>query len=291
MHFSRAWRYLAVLVVAVALTLTVVAVLSLPRAYLRMATTTSTQDTGLLPPLLREFTTDTGIEVRYLAVGTGQALDAGRRGDVDVVMVHAPRLEDGFMRTGDGLCRDMIMYNRFVVVGPEPDPAGVANATSAIDALSRIYENRSLFFSRADASGTNTKELDLWSAAGLDASTFEPSWYKKTTQGMAATLTIANNQKDLAGYTLSDDGTWYALEGSLTYLRLRYHSDEGILRNQYSVIPVNATAHPGVFSGRAVEFAKWLASPRGQGLIAAYRVNRHAIFTPDFTPGDPQECR
>ena len=290
MHFAVTKKYVAVIIVAAVVTLAIVAVLSLPRAYLRMATTTSTRDTGLLPPLLREFTDDTGIEVRYLAVGTGQALDAGRRGDVDVVMVHAPRLEDGFMRTGDGLCRDMIMYNRFVVVGPETDPAGVANATSAIDALSRIYENRSLFFSRADASGTNTKELDLWSAAGLDVSTFEPSWYKKTTQGMGATLTIANNQNP-AGYTLSDDGTWYALEVGLPFLRLRYHTDEGILRNQYSVIPVNATTHPGVLSGKAVEFAKWLASPRGQGLIANFTVNGHAIFTPDFVPGDPQECR
>ena len=288
MHFGRAWSYVAVLLVAVALTLTVVAVLSLPRAYLLMATTTSTRDTGLLPYLLPQFTNDSRIDVRYIAVGTGQALDAGRRGDVDVVMVHAPSLEAQFISSGDGLCRNMIMYNRFVVVGPETDPAGVASATNAIDALSRIYANQSLFFSRADSSGTNTKELELWRTAGLNVSTFG-TWYQKTNQGMGATLTIADNRNP-AAYTLSDDGTWYALETSLPFLRLLYNKDEGILRNQYSVIPVSPSAHPGVLSGKALEFAHWLVSARGQGLIAAYRVNGHAIFTPDFTPGDPQEC-
>src|SRR2546426_10781073 len=141
MHFSRAMRYLIVLLVVVGPTLTVVGVLSLPRSYILMATTTSTRDTGLLPYLLPQFTADTGIEVRYTAVGTGQALDAGRRGDVDVVMVHAPSLEAAFMASNDGLCRNMIMYNRFVIVGPASDPAGTGNAASAAEAFLRIYQN------------------------------------------------------------------------------------------------------------------------------------------------------
>src|SRR3989442_8394906 len=137
MHFASMRQYIVVLIIAAVVALAVTAYLSLPRAYLLMATTTSTRDTGLLPPMLRNFTLDTGIEVRYIAVGTGQALDAGRRGGVDVVMVHAPSLELKFMNSSDGKCRSLIMYNRFVAVGPAGDPAGVANATSAADAFAR----------------------------------------------------------------------------------------------------------------------------------------------------------
>jgi len=294
MHFAVAKKYVAVIIVAAVVTLAIVAVLSLPRSYILMATTTSTRDTGLLPYLLPQFTADTGIEVRYTAVGTGQALDAGHRGDVDVVMVHAPSLEAAFMASNDGLCRNMIMYNRFVIVGPANDPAGTGNATSAADAFLRIYQNASQFESRADNSGTYNKELELWRAAGLNVSTFG-GWYEKTNQGMGATLTIANNREYAPGkpgaYTLSDDGTWYALGPNLGFLRLRYQTGEAVLRNQYSVIPVNPATHPGVLSGEAVEFAKWLVGTRGQNLISNYAVNGHAIFTPDFVPGDPQECR
>ncbi|HTD81707.1 MAG TPA: substrate-binding domain-containing protein, partial [Thermoplasmata archaeon] len=141
MHLTVARKYVAVIIVAAVVTLAIVAVLSLPRSFILMATTTSTRDSGLLPYLLPQFTADTGIDVRYTAVGTGQALDAGRRGDVDVVMVHAPSLEAAFMASSDGLCRNMIMYNRFVIVGPADDPAGTGNATSAADAFLRIYEN------------------------------------------------------------------------------------------------------------------------------------------------------
>ena len=277
MHFSRAMRYLIVLLVVVGPTLTVVGVLSLPRAYVLMATTTSTRDTGLLPYLLPQFTADTGIEVRYIAVGTGQALDAGRRGDVDVVMVHAPTNETQFMAAGHGLCRNILMYNTFVIVGPTGDPAGVHSATSSTDAFARIFQNQSRFESRADGSGTYTKERELWMAAGLNGSTFGP-WYEKTNQGMGATLTIANER---SAYTLSDDGTWYARESSVPYLAVLYNRTEAILRNQYSVIPVNPVAHPGVRSEQAVEFARWLVSARGQSIIGAFQVNGHSIFTPN----------
>ena len=198
MHLTVARKYVAVIIVAAVVTLGIVAVLSLPRSFILMATTTSTRDSGLLPYLLPQFTADTGIDVRYTAVGTGQALDAGRRGDVDVVMVHAPSLEAAFMASSDGLCRNMIMYNRFVIVGPASDPAGTGNAASAAEAFLRIYQNASQFESRADNSGTYNKELELWRAAGLNVSTFG-SWYEETNQGMGATLTIANNREYAPG--------------------------------------------------------------------------------------------
>ncbi len=277
MHFRLASGWTAILVAAAVALVAVGVYVSLPRGYILMATTTSTRDTGLLPYLLPAFTADTGIDVRYTAVGTGQALDAGRRGDVDVVMVHAPSLEAQFLAAGDGLCRNAIMYNRFVIVGPSADPADVRNATSAEDAFHRIYNTSARFESRADNSGTYNKELALWAAGGLNASSFG-AWYEKTDQGMGATLTIANERD---AYTLSDDGTWYALEGGLPYLSLLYHADEPVLRNQYSVIPVNPAAHPAVLAEKAVAFARWLVGARGQSLIAAFAVNGHAIFTPN----------
>ncbi|OGS49747.1 MAG: hypothetical protein A3K65_05345 [Euryarchaeota archaeon RBG_16_68_12] len=285
MHFTFARRLLIVLVVIVVLAVSVAAVLSLFRSYVLMATTTSTRDTGLLDWLLPQFTADRGIEVRYTAVGTGQALEAGRRGDVDVVMVHAPSLEAQFMADGQGLCRNPIMYNTFVIVGSASDLAGIANATSATDAFLRIYDNRTrpglAFESRADNSGTYTKELQLWAGTGINASAFTATsdpWYERTGQGMGSTLTIAN-QRD--AYTLSDDGTWYAREGTLPFLRLLYSRADAVLRNQYSVIPVNPAAHPSVLVDKAVAFARWLVGERGQSLIANYTVNGHRIFTTD----------
>jgi len=280
MHFAASRRYVAVLLAAVVVLVVVGAYLSgvgRGRGYLLMATTTSTRDTGLLPYLLPKFTGDTGIEVRYVAVGTGQALDAGRRGDVDFVMVHAPGLEDQFMADGQGRCRNLIMYNRFVIVGPAGDPAGITRSISGADGFLRIYQNASLFESRADNSGTHNKELGLWAAAGLDPASFGP-WYEKTNQGMGNTLTIANEK---AAYTLSDDGTWYARESTLPYLRLLFSRDEDVLRNQYSVIPVEPNLHPGVLFNEAVAFAQWLVSPRGQGLIGDFTVGGHMIFTPN----------
>ncbi len=286
MHFSFTRRLFIVLVVVAILALTVAALLSLPRTYMLMSTTTSTRDTGLLDWLLPQFQGDTGIEVRYTAVGTGQALDAGRRGDADVVMVHAPSLEDAFMAEGQGLCRNSIMYNTFVIVGPAADPAGISGASNATDAFRRIHDNATLFESRADNSGTYTKELQLWAALGLNASTFG-GWYEKTNQGMGNTLTIANN---LDAYTLSDDGTWYALSPNLPHLQLLYSHRDPILRNQYSVIPVNPALHSGLHTDQALAFVKWLSSARGQSLIGNYSVNGHRIFTPDFVPGLAGEC-
>ena len=277
MHFRFARRWIALLVAITVALVGVAVYISLPRAYLLMATTTSTRDTGLLPYLLPRFTADTGIAVRYVAVGTGQALDAGRRGDVDVVMVHAPRLEDAFMSAGDGLCRNPVMYNRFVIVGPVADPAGVRTAANAADAFLRIHNASARFESRADNSGTYNKELEIWAASGLNVSAFG-RWYEKTNQGMGQTLTIANERD---AYTLSDDGTWYSRESTLPYLGLLHARVESILQNQYSVIPVNPATHPGVNSNQAVAFAQWLVGGRGQNSISTFAVNGHTIFTPN----------
>jgi len=280
-HLRFVHRWVAILVAA-SVAFTVVAVyVSLPRTFILLATTTSTRDTGLLPGLLPAFTADTGIDVRYVAVGTGHALDLGRNGDVDIVMVHAPDLEDAFMSEGHGLCRVPFMYNRFVIVGPPSDPAAVRGAANATEAFERIYSTGSRFESRADNSGTHTKESELWAGLGLDPSSFGP-WYERTQQGMGATLTIADER---GAYTLSDDGTWYAREASLPHLSLLYEGADPVLRNQYSVIPVHPLAHPGVRSEQAVSFARWLAGPEGQSRIAAYTVNGHAIFTANAAGG------
>lgn len=280
MHFDAPRRLLAVLA-ATALILVGVGVLKSnlggERGYILMATTTSTRDTGLLSVLLPAFQAASGLEVRYVAVGTGQALDAGRRGDVDLVMVHAPPLETEFLDHGYGACRTQVMFNRFVLVGPDDDAAGIAQVTSAVEALRRIAQTESRFESRADRSGTHTKELELWGLANLDPSTFG-AWYERTNQGMGATLTIANER---GAYTLSDDGTWFTLEDALPFLQLLYTTDESVLRNVYSVIPVNGTMHPNVAAERAAAFARWIIGSEAQRLIADYRINDHAIFTPD----------
>lgn len=278
MHFDAPRRVLAV-VAATALVLVAVGVVISnvgQRGYILLATTTSTRDTGLLSILLPAFHDATGIEVRYVAVGTGQALDQGRRGDVDVVMVHAPTLEAAFIADGVGLCRNQLMFNRFGLVGPGADPAGVATASSVMDAFRRIAENESRFESRADQSGTHTKELEIWDLARLDTSTFGP-WYERTSQGMGATLTIANERD---AYTLSDDGTWFTREDALPFLRLLYLTDEPVLKNVYSVIPVSPAAHPHVLVEKAVLFASWLIGPDAQRLISEYTINDHPIFTP-----------
>lgn len=286
MHFRFVSRFVIALVILALLLLAAGAYISLPRSYILMATTTSTRDTGLLPYLLPQFARDTGIEVRYVAVGTGQALDAGRRGDVDVVMVHAPILEASFMAEGNGLCRNAIMYNRFILVGPTSDPAAVRDAASATDAFARIYAALARFESRGDNSGTHAKERELWASVGLNESTFG-AWYERTEQGMGATLTIADER---GAYALSDDGTWYAREPNLPHLALLYGQPDSILRNQYSVIPVHPASHPTVRSAGAVEFARWLAGPRGQTLIAGFSVAGHTLFTPNFDPSADEAC-
>ncbi len=247
-----------------------------PRSYIFLATTTSARDSGLLDYLIPSFEGDTGTGVRYLAVGTGQALDLGRRGDADVVLVHAPSAELAFMAEGQGRCRSPVMYNEFVVVGPSEDPASIGGLTNATVAFSRILSAHALFISRGDNSGTHLMERTIWSWVGYAPSTANDTWYKESGQGMAATLDLASQ---LRAYALSDDGTFLVHSGSLGLSILVWHDPP--LRNFYSVIPVNPGAHPGVFAEGALRWAKWLTSSRGQGLIANYMVGGQQPFHPN----------
>ena len=284
-RFARRWR----IAVGVAILLIVaglgISSQSRPRTSIILATTTSTRDTGLLDYLDPLFQIDTGIQVQYVAVGTGQALDMARRGDADVTMVHAPSLEIPFMQQGEGLCRSAVMYNRFLVVGPSSDPAGIRGLTNATEAFQRIWETNSTFVSRADESGTNVKELQLWARVGHTPSHLNDTWYVETGQGMAATLTVASEK---GAYTLTDDGTFYALQATLNLEILV--SGDPFLFNQYHVIVVNPTRHPNVNVNAALEYAHWLVSARTQALIADYEVGGHRLFTPDYNPIDPGVC-
>ncbi|HYM39454.1 MAG TPA: substrate-binding domain-containing protein [Thermoplasmata archaeon] len=250
-----------------------------------LATTTSTRDTGLLDYLDPLFAADTGIQVQYVAVGTGQALDMAARGDADVAMVHAPSLELPFMAHGNGLCRSAVMYNRFMIVGPASDPAGISGLTNATTAFRKIWQTNSTFISRGDNSGTNVKELAIWARVGYTPTAADDSWYLDTGQGMAATLTVASEK---SAYTLTDDGTFYALQGSLK-LQILVAGDP-FLFNQYHIIVVSPSLHPNVKVNPALEYAHWLVSPRGQALIGAYEIGGHRLFTPDYNPADSGVC-
>lgn len=245
-----------------------------PRTYIILATTTSTRDSGLLDYLLPVARDELGFEVRYVAVGTGLALDTARRGDADIVLVHSPSDEAEFMVQGHGACRSPVMFNEFVVAGPAGDPAGATNVSLAVDAFRRIAANESLFFSRGDRSGTHQMELRLWAEAGLDPGTFG-DWYRSVGQGMATTLRIAS---ELQGYVLTDEGTFRTVPG--LDLAVVFRGDP-LLLNQYSVIPVNAALHAGVDGAKAVAFARWLTTDTVQTRIADYQVGGFHLFTPD----------
>ena len=284
-QFATRWRVafaMAVLLLVAGLTLSIQ---SHAPTTIILATTTSTRDTGLLDYLDPLFTADTGITVQYVAVGTGQALDMAARGDADVAMVHAPSLEIPFMAAGHGLCRSTLMYNRFLIVGPASDPAGIQGLTNATQAFQKIWQTNSTFISRGDNSGTNVKELAIWARAGYVPSTARDAWYLETGQGMGATLTVASEK---GAYTLTDDGTFYALQAPLNLSILV--AGDPFLFNQYHVIVVSPTQHPNVKVDPALEYAHWLVSPRGQTLIAGYEISGHRLFTPNFDPNESGVC-
>jgi tungstate transport system substrate-binding protein len=245
----------------------------LPR--LILATTTSTNDSGLLDYILPVFEEEYNVAVDVIAVGTGQALELGRNGDADVELVHARSQEDEFIAGGYGTERYDVMYNDFVVIGPENDPAGIADATSAADAFALIAaagENGgAIFVSRGDDSGTNTKELAIWDAAGI---TPEGDWYISAGQGMGAVLTMSD---EMQAYTLTDRGTYIAFED--IGLPILYEHDE-VLFNPYGVIPVNPDNRPLGDSELPEQFAAWLTSVETQELIASYTINDQQLFFP-----------
>ncbi len=244
--------------------------------FITVQSTTSTQNSGLLDAILPGFTEATGIDVRVVAVGTGQALRNARNGDGDVLLVHAKPAEEAFVAEGWGGPRFDVMYNDFVIVGPADDPAGIAGRTDAVAALRAIAEAGAPFASRGDDSGTNKAELRLWDAAGVDVGAASGSWYRETGSGMGATL---NTGIGMGAYVLSDRATWIAF-GNKGDFRVLVEGDPRLF-NQYGVILVSPERYPGVKVAEGKAFIDWLIGPEGQAAIAAYRVDGQQLFFPN----------
>lgn len=238
----------------------------------RLATTTSTENSGLLDDLLPRFTRETGFDVHVIAVGTGKALRMGRDGDVDVVLVHAPAAEKKFVADGFGEQRLPVMYNDFVLVGPAEDPARVSEAGDAAEALKRIAASGQVFVSRGDDSGTHKKEKALWQAAAVTPS---ESWYREAGQGMGKVLQMAD---EMGGYTLTDRGTWLAYRDQ-SRLQVRFQGDE-VLFNPYAIIRVSESRYPDLNHAGAEALIWWLRSTAGQQAIATYRRSGEQLFKP-----------
>jgi tungstate transport system substrate-binding protein len=248
-----------------------------------LATTTSTQDSGLLDVLIPLFQQQTGYNVKVVAVGTGAALQMGQQGNADVLLVHAPSSEVTYMAGGYGKDRFLVMHNDFIIVGPASDPAGIKADTNAVDAFKKIAAAGAAFISRGDQSGTNTKELALWKAAGIDPVGTKPSWYISSGQGMGATLTIASQK---GAYTLTDRATYLAEQANLQ-LNILVEKENSLL-NVYHVITVNPNKWPKVNYLGALAFANWIISPATQDVIGKFGVAKYGqqLFIPDATKTD-----
>ncbi len=243
------------------------------REPLRLATTTSTHNSGLLDVLLPPFEKANGVKVAVLAVGTGKALKLGENGDVDVVLVHAPAAEKAFVDAGFGVDRRAVMHNDFIIVGPGSDPAELTNAGSAKEAFALLNEGKAPFISRGDESGTHKKERAIWTLAGLDP---KAAWYVETGQGMGDVLMMANEKN---AYTLTDRGTWLAYAEKLE-LSIVFQGDP-VLHNPYGVIAVNTERRPQVRKELTTKFLDYLTGPEAQGIIAGFRKNGEQLFHPD----------
>ena len=244
--------------------------------FITIASTTSTQDSGLFEYLLPIFTKKTGIEVRVVAVGTGQALKIGQQGDADMLFVHDRAGEEKFVADGYGVKREPLMYNDFIIVGPESDPAHIKGDGNAIDAFEKIAAAKAPFASRGDDSGTNRMELRLWKQAKIDVKAASGDWYKNLGQGMGATL---NTAAAMDAYTLADRATWSKFANK-QHLTLLVEGDRKLF-NQYGLILVNPAKHPKVKVADAQAFIDWLISPEGQNVIANYKINGAQAFFPD----------
>lgn len=242
---------------------------------LRLATTTSTNDSGLLDILLPAFQQSSGYRIEIQAVGTGTALRLARTGQADVLLTHAPEAEAQFVREGHGLARYQIMHNDFVIVGPPDDPAGLVGLRDINQVMVRVRDSESLFLSRGDDSGTHKKERLLWRYAGIDP--YGQNWYHELGLSMAEVLRAAGEQ---LSYTLTDRGTWLALKDQLN-LRLLVEGDP-LLKNPYGIIAVNPARHPGINNAAANAFIDWMRSPAAQRLIRDYRKHGEPLFTPDL---------
>jgi tungstate transport system substrate-binding protein len=241
-----------------------------------VASTTSTEQSGLFGYLLPRFAEATGIGVKVVAVGTGQALDIGRRGDADVVFVHDRVAEDKFMAEGQGVKRYDVMYNDFIIVGPKADPAHIAGDKDVADALHKIAAANAPFISRGDRSGTHEAELRLWKIAGVDVAAAKGDWYREIGQGMGPALNMASSTN---AYLLSDRGTWLSFKnkGDLVILT----EGDKRLFNQYGVMLLNPDKHPAVKAKDGQAFVDWLVSPKGQETIAGYKVGGEQLFFPN----------
>ena len=244
--------------------------------YITVASTTSTEQSGLFKHLLPAFEKKSGIQVHVVAVGTGQALDMARRGDADVVFVHDKVSEEKFLKEGYGVKRYDVMYNDFVLVGPKSDPAKIAGGKDIVAALKKIAQAKAPFASRGDKSGTHAAELRLWKIASTDPKTGKGTWYRETGSGMGPTL---NTAAAMNAYALSDRGTWLSFKnrGDLTIV---VEGDKRLF-NQYGVMLVNPAKHPHVKKALGNEFIHWLISPEGQKTIADYKINGQQLFFPN----------
>ena len=256
-------------------------VLTLPAAAqdksIVVASTTSTQDSGLFGHILPLFKAKTGIDVKVISQGTGQALDTGRRGDADVVFVHAKSLEEKFLAEGFGLKRYPVMYNDFVLIGPKSDPAGIKGSKDIVAALTTIKAKAAPFISRGDKSGTHAAELALWKAANIAiAGADKGPWYKEIGQGMGAALNTASAS---GAYVLSDRGTWISFKNKGD-LVIAVEGDKKLF-NQYGVMLVNPAKHPSVKQELGHQFIDWLVSAEGQKAIADYTINGEQLFYPN----------
>jgi tungstate transport system substrate-binding protein len=244
--------------------------------FITVASTTSTENSGLFGYLLPIFKDKTGIQVRVVALGTGQALDLARRGDADVVFVHAKAAEEKFLAEGQGVKRYPVMYNDFVLIGPKSDPAKIAGGKDILEALKKIQAAQAPFVSRGDRSGTNMAELKLWKAAGVEIDKAKGPWYRDTGQGMGPALNTASSMN---AYILADRATWLAFKnrGELAIL---VEGDKRLF-NQYGVMLVNPAKHPAVKKELGQTFIDWLVSPEGQKAIADYKIGGEQLFYPN----------
>jgi tungstate transport system substrate-binding protein len=249
---------------------------ALAQRFITVASTTSTEQSGLFRHVLPIFEQKTGIEVRVVALGTGQALDLARRGDADVVFVHAKSAEEEFLREGHGVQRFPVMYNDFVLIGPQADPVGIAGGKDILEAFRKIRRSGAPFVSRGDRSGTHIAEIDLWRTAGVDIAVEKGPWYRETGQGMGPALNTASS---MSAYVLSDRATWLAFRnrGELAIL---VEGDERLL-NQYGIMLVNPQTHPTVKRADGQAFIDWVLSPEGQNAIADYKIGGEQLFFPN----------
>ena len=273
------FRYLLLCLAAFPLLQATFPVLAAER-FITVASTTSTENSGLFQAILPLFEQATGIAVRVVAVGTGQAIRMAERGDADVLFVHHRPSEERFVAGGFGVERHDVMYNDYVLVGPRDDPAGVGGRSDVVAALARIAAQRAVFVSRGDDSGTHKREQALWRAAGIDVEAASGGWYRESGAGMGTTLNIASG---MGAYTLSDRGTWlnFGNKGELVIL---VEGDQRLF-NPYGVILVNPERHPHVKAADGQAFIDWLLSPEGQRAVAAYRIDGQPVFFPSAASG------